>query len=289
MRIVILGGNGQIGRVIFSELKKEKNWEVIGTSRLRKMDSFCFDPFQDDWSKLGKVDVIINAVGQIISTKKYSFEKIHIELVQLILKNRIVIGSPRIIHISALGASPNHEIDFLKTKGQADEYLYQAENAIVLKPSIICTHRTTMVRKMQMLYKYSRFFGGIIFVPKNFLDHATQPVMPADLAEIIKISCVAERLPKSLDVVGPDRITYRKLIDILFQERKKKYRLVQLPKKIVDFFIRFFIYPFFPSIITWQQYQALFKDNISDVTKVENYIGHPTQSTVDFWKKELGS
>src|SRR5687768_12716229 len=103
MKIMILGASGQIGSVIYGALKASNN--VVGTSRRQSGEFLKFDPFKDDWSALGKCQVLINCIGQIEATSTFKFYKIHVELTQLMLKNRGLIGNPRIIQISALGAS----------------------------------------------------------------------------------------------------------------------------------------------------------------------------------------
>ena len=169
MRTVVLGASGQIGKIIYEELKKSH--EVIGTSRNSSSELLQFDPFKDSWSVLGKADVLVNCVGQIEATKEFSFQKIHIELTKLIIQNRERLGNPRIIQISALGASKLSELEFFKTKGIADDQLLKNSNTVIVRPSIICTHKTMMVRKMQVLYSISRFTNGLLIVPSSFLDH----------------------------------------------------------------------------------------------------------------------
>ena len=85
-----------------------------------------FDPFTDDWSLLGRADAIINCIGQIEPTRTSSFYDLHVGFIKLMLNNRNKIGQPRIMQISALGAAPHHQVEFLRTKGIGDELLLQA-------------------------------------------------------------------------------------------------------------------------------------------------------------------
>ena len=145
MRIVVLGASGQIGSVIYNGLKDRH--VVLGTSRKASADCVRFDPFQDNWHVLGTVDVLINCIGQIEATSSSSFHHIHVDLTKRIIAHRQQIGNPTILQISALGASAAHNVEFLRTKGIADDLLLQHAETAVIRPSIVCTHRTMIVRK----------------------------------------------------------------------------------------------------------------------------------------------
>ena len=97
MRIVILGANGQIGRHVYQRACNSfPHAEVLGCVRQKHLHfegctgdkmqhSFVFDPFTDDWQKLGKVDVLVNCIGIIRESGDITFEKAHIGLTRLML------------------------------------------------------------------------------------------------------------------------------------------------------------------------------------------------------------
>jgi nucleoside-diphosphate-sugar epimerase len=284
MRIVVLGASGQMGSVIYDALKRHH--EVVGTSRKQSRGLIQFDPFRDKWSMFEKTDIVVNSVGQIEATPDSSFYKIHVELTKLIVQNRKAIGNPRIIQLSALGASPNHNVEFLKTKGMADDYLLQHANTVVVKPSIVCTHRTMIVKKMLMLLKISKYTQGLVFAPKGFLNSQIQPVMPQDLAALIVRLCTIQDLPKIINVVGPERLTFHQILDCMFKTKRESYRLIQVPKIITDA-LAYGVSLLFPKVINSQQYQLLFKNNIADTTLAETILGTPLTPTKQFFSNEF--
>ena len=285
MRIVVLGASGQIGSVIYNALKRHH--EVVGTSRKQSGELIQFDPFRDAWSMLGKSDIFINCVGQIEASPGSSFYKIHVELTKLIVLNRLAIGNPRIIQISALGASANHKVEFLKTKGMADGHLLQHSNTVVVKPSIVCTHRTMIVQKMLMLLKISKYTQGLIFAPKRFLNSQIQPVMPQDLAALVASLCTTQYLPKVIDVVGPERLSFHQIINFMFQTKRRGYRIVPVPKALTNVLVEYGVCLLFPKVITSQQYQLLFDDNIADAAPAERILGTPLTPTKQFFINEF--
>lgn len=287
MRVILLGASGQIGKEIHAALRKNPSNEVLATSRKSSNEYFQFDPFKDDWSGLGKADVLINSVGQIEETNNFSFDKVHRELTLLIIKNRGQLGNPRIIQISVVGADKNSPVEFLSTKGLADEELMRLENTVVVRASIVCTPDTMMVRKMKMVYEMSKYSLGYALIPAGFLKHKIQPVMVQDLAIILTRIAQADYPPKLIEVVGPHAISYRQLLEILYKVKGKKPKLVEIPRILTDLVVKKIVSPVFPSVINKQQYYLLFQDNVGDKSEGENFLGSPLSDTHEFWQNEF--
>lgn len=284
MKIIVLGASGQLGSVISNGLKATH--EVEGTSRKVSDRYIQFDPFSDGWSSLGKPDVLINCVGQIQSTTRNSFYHIHVELTKQILAHRRQIGNPRIIQVSALGASSEHPVEFLKTKGIADDLLLQHPNTAVIRPSIVCTPRTLIVRKMIMLSKLGRLLFGAIPVPKGFLQTRIQPIMPEDLVELVEKTCHDHDV-KVLDAVGPEAITFLDMIKVMLKCRGQKLRLIEISKKTTDLILKKLLSVVLPKVINAQQYQLLFLDNIGSVARGKQMLGRSPASTREFFQHEF--
>ena len=284
MKIIVLGATGQLGSIIYKGL--QARYEVIGTSRKERPGMIKFDPFLDDWSLLGKSQVLINCVGQIEATKRSSFEHIHVSLTKLIVRNRNVVGASKIIQISALGASEHHDVSFLKTKGIADSLLVKYPGTAVIRPSIVCTHRTMIIRKLLMLSKISRWTLGVVPIPSGFLKTKIQPVMPEDLLALVEQMCF-DTPQRVVNFVGPETISFGELIDNMNKIKNQSMKLIKVPKVVFDFLVRFFVDPMLPTIINWQQYQLLFEDNIADTKSPEKILGRPMVSTKEFFIKEF--
>jgi len=294
MNIVILGATGQIGKLLFVWLKNNSSLIVTGTSRSEDPAKILlkFDPFKDNWEMLGKVDVLINCIGQIRETMSVDFYKVHVRLTEQIVRNRLKLGNPRIIQISALGASAIHRVKFLKTKGVADNLLLQEKETVIVRPGIVCTSGTMMVRKFQRMMAIARKLKQHVLVPAGFLDHKIQPVLPADLAEVIEKLCLTDfsKLEESMriiNVVGPDEISYRQLLTMASETQHVK--VVELGNLWVRIAVRFFVSPVFPDLITYDQYRLLFEDNIASSELTERIIGHPPSSTINFLRQSFST
>lgn len=284
MKIVVLGASGQIGSVLYNGLKDTH--EVIGTSRKASANYLQFDPFQENWSALGDVDVLINCIGQIEATGTSNFHHVHVDLTRRILAHRQQIGSSAILQVSALGASAEHEVVFLRTKGIADELLLQYADTAIIRPSIVCTHRTMIVKKMIMLSILGRVLSGVLPVPEGFLETRIQPVMPQDLVDLVKKMCF-DRKARIVNAVGPEAISFRELFQVMMESRHQKVKIFEVPKRLSDLIVKNLVSGLFPKIINAQQYQLLFEDNVADVAVTEQILGRQLMSTRKFFKNEF--
>lgn len=238
-----------------------------------------FNTFEDEWQNMGKVDVLINCIGIIEETSVMTFEQVHLGLTQLILKNRHVIGNPRIIQISALGADSNSQISFLNTKGKADEVLLQHINTVIVRPSIVCTPNTMMIRKLSMLKNMSKYLFGYLLFPSSFLRTCIQPIMPGDLAALIEKICFCLNPPLIIHAVGPTPLSLKKLID---KYSDSKIKIIKIPD---SFFKLIFAVSslLFPKLLSREQYQLLLTDNVYDARETEILLGRKMHATDEFW------
>lgn len=283
MKILILGASGQLGSSLYNYLKIKVD-VVHGTSRTGKNGLIKFDPFKDLWEFPEIYDVVINCIGAINETKNFNFEKIHLGLSELIIKNQFRLGSPRIIQVSVVGADSFSPIDFFRSKGQADEYLLSHPDTMVVRPSIICTPSTMMVRKLRLARFLSKLMFNRLPVPEGFPKHMIQPVMVDDLVKVIyKLTC--EKIQKQIiNVSGPETITY----STLFHLANKKIRFINLKRPWMDKLIKS-IHRLLPDLINRDQYRLLFTDNIAENAEATMILGRPLGSTIGFWERELKS
>ena len=284
MKIIVLGASGQIGSVLYHGLRNSH--DVIGTSRKRANELIQFDPFADDWALLSKADVLINCVGQIEATTHSSFYHIHVDLTTRIIANRAKLGNPRIVQISALGASTTHDVEFLKTKGVADDLLLQHLNTAVVRPSIVCTHQTMIVKKMLMLSTFSRFMLGVIPVPKGFLQSKIQPIMPDDLVELVHSACVFDKV-RIIEAVGIEALSFREIIQLVMKNTKRRFKVVEVSKAASDLVVKNILCSLLPRVINAQQYRLLFHDNVADVEPCAQLLGKNPKSCREFFEREF--
>lgn len=290
---MILGANGQVGRAVFRQCCHDlPNAEVIGCVRHRhlhfegctgntRQHSFDFDPFVDDWKKLGKADVLINCIGIIRETGDLSFRKAHIGLTRLVLQHREMLGMPRIIQVSVLGADKRSPSGFMSTKAEADEELMKEAGTFVVRPSIVCTHNTMMVKKLKQLGVIAKWSCNRLLFPSHYLQTRIQPVTGEDMASVItqlaKAGC-AERL---INITGPEEIRLEELLNLLNNGETKLLRLSKRTFNMLLPVAKAF------GLINSGQLTLLSEDNVAGSEQCERLLGRKMSSTREFWKEEL--
>ena len=285
-RVGIIGASGQIGTLLAKGLEARADVDLLLLSRKSKPGFFCFDPLEDSWENLGKLDVLINAAGIIQESKDADFYRIHVDLVRKIIENRSLLSNPRIIHLSALGAEIESPSAFLKSKALGDEILMKQSNVLLLRPSIVCTPDTLLVQKLILLLDISRYFFNRALLPTEFPDKRIQPVMPIDLLAAVTKACF-DPLPKAnvLEVVGQNAYSFRYLMELAARVRNQRLIPIEIPKNLVGVVTKNFISVWFPGLVSYDQFQLLFKDNTGNKDALEAWLGHPVQDTKDFWQE----
>ncbi|MEO0468252.1 MAG: hypothetical protein AAF206_01430 [Bacteroidota bacterium] len=274
-RIVLLGGSGQIGRPSLQHLIEQfPDAQVVGSSRsaptgdIPPQHWMQFDPFKDEWGRLGRADVLINCIGQI-REEQLSFADIHLGLTQKILTHRVQLGMPRIIQLSALGAGQHPNVPFLATKAQADALLLKETDTYVVRPSIVWTPNTMLLRKLRQLLRISRWLLGHLFVPEGFLQASVQPIQIDPLTHVMAALCKGLPSVRIIDAVGPRPQSFGELLETERQQQSQNLRIHEIPRQWLDPLVLGFVARFFPGIINADQYQLLFADNVGDPSKME--------------------
>lgn len=295
MRIVIIGANGQIGRHVYQQACEAfPNDEILGCVRHKhlhfegctgnkRQHSYVFDPFKDDWKKLGKVDVLVNCIGIIRESGELTFQKAHIGLTRLILQHRQSLGSPRIIQVSVLGADKVSPSEFMNTKAIADEELLQEEDTYIVRPSIVCTHNTMMVQKLLKLGNISRVMFNWLPFPAHILDTKIQPVLAEDVGKIIVKIAKAGSKQRIINITGPEEISLGSLLKLVNNGRIK---IIPVPKKVFNALLPV-IHFIAPGLLSREQLMLLASSNTASNKACSELLGRETSSTWSFWKNEL--
>lgn len=286
MKIVILGGTGQIGSVITEHLLREfKSDEILSCSRKggELPHQIAFNVNQKDWSGFGKVDVLINAVGIIEEKGENTFQKAHVGVIERIISEQENLGSPKVIHISVLGANKESPSKYASTKGIADEMLMQEESWNIIRPSFVCTPGTTIIQKINMLHRMSKYQLGFLPMPAHFLSARFQPVMGEDISEAV-VQIIKQDLNQQL-IYATGQEIYG-LADWIRLKGKGKIKIIPISKWLIDPPFRFMI-KLFPQIMNTDQYLLLGEDNTHDNKILKSVIKREVKSTKNFWIEEL--
>lgn len=291
---LLLGASGQVGHEIRKALATHApQVKTICCSRspwrgarFPQEEWLQLDPFGEDWDVHGPMDVVINAIGAIQGTKTMPLERVHGGVTDAILRHRATLGQPRILQVSALGAALHQESSFLRSKGEADARLCSVPDTLVLRPSIVCTPNTLLAQKLRTLLSLARFALGKMLVPTGFTATQVQPILGADLGAAVVNAAIYSQQMGITELVGPERIPFGEIIQVMAAAQGRKVKLVELPRDIMETFVAHFLSVWFPGVVNREQFKLLFQDNVGQVSSTETLLGRSPASTMDFWKAE---
>jgi hypothetical protein len=112
--------------------------------------------------------------------------------------------------------------------------------------------------------------------------------MIADLCEIVGNICDGEKiLEPIMDLVGPRPISFREVLEIGATVQQRPLKYIEIPRPVIEPSVKYFVAPMLPGILTYEQFQLLFQDNIANVAVTQQLLGRMPTSTIPFWEREL--
>ena len=267
MRIFITGGTGFVGKYIVRELSKKGYSVVIPTRQYMKPPDFLFPPdvkvevipFSsnlDNVIEKLKPDFVINLLGILKEEKKkgVTFETVHVEYTEKLVKGSINAGVKKFLQMSALGVDKNSKSRYFQTKAKAEKIVSESSlDFAIFRPSII-------LGKEQKLFSDLRYFSKftpIILAPRG----KVQPVHVLDVRDsFIKILEIDTK-DKIFELCGNKVVSYKELFEFALKFIDKKRVVLEMPRQFFKIVLPLFsILPNPP--MTKDQYYMLEKDNV---------------------------
>jgi NADH dehydrogenase len=226
MRIAVTGANGFVGRnVIALLLGDEAPGDIRAIVRdperaatelpraplnVRRADVTDPDTLRGVFDG---VDAVVHTVA--IPTERHgSFERINAEGTRAVVREAERAGVRKIVHLSAIGASPESPYPFLHSKGQGQAAVEgSAVPHVVLRPSVLFGPGDDFFPRLAFSLSFPVVplpgGGGARF----------QPLHVADLARTIR-AALRGPMTGTFEVGGPAPVTYREML----QETMRAYR-----------------------------------------------------------------
>ena len=286
-KILIFGATGQIGRYCIRRLVKN-NYKVIAVTRnshkaiflktqapigyLEIEEANIFDE-QRITDLLSRVDICINLIGILFEkNKKNSFKKIHSdfpEILSKICKNNNV----DLIHISALALNKAKDSKYAQSKIKGENKIREIfSEATIIKPSIVHSVDDNFSTKLMTLLRILPFFPLYYNGETKY-----SPIHASEVAELIFFVISKRIYSKDIEAIGPEVLSFKKMIQILLKSINKKRFLIPLPLSLAKILASFF--QLLPNpLLTTDQLRLLRYDNIKSDEGITNFdIGCPSK------------
>ena len=290
---LIFGGSGQIGRHLIRKLTKN-NYKVTVVTRNIHQKGYLIKTqanagFIDiveanifDERKIRKLfektDICINLVGILFEKKKgNTFQNIHSIFPSILSKLCKEYNLKHFIHISALGINQAVDSDYAKSKLEGEKkILNNFPLSTILRPSVVYSvddnFTTNLMTLTNRLPIFPLYYGG----KTKFM-----PIHCSDLTEIIYYVISKNIFSKIIECVGPEEITFKRIIEKLLLLTEKKRILIPMPLFLANLSAKFFqLLP--KPLLTEDQLRLLKYDNIlSRKYKSNSEIGIPSVKYFD--------
>jgi uncharacterized protein YbjT (DUF2867 family) len=233
-RVLVVGGTGFIGRhfvgalaargvkVLVPSRRRERAKHLILLPTVDVVQADIFAPGVLERLALGR-QAVVNLVGILHGRSGRrdergpndygpDFARVHVELPQAILAACRASGARRLLHISALGASPTAPSEYLRSKAFGEQAVLAADDmdVTVFRPSIVFGPEDKFLNSFATLLK---FLPGLALPCP---DAKFQPVYVADVAQamVAALDDPATR-GKAYELCGPDVYSMKQLVDFV--------------------------------------------------------------------------
>lgn len=236
--VTIYGGSGFVGRQIARRMA-QLGWRVRVAVRRPSQALFVrtygavgqVEPvpcnIRDDLSvraAMADADAVINCVGILVNEGRNRFEAVQSEGAGRVARIAAETGVPRLVQISALGADPDSNSTYARTKAQGEEeVLKHFPSAMILRPSVIFGPEGGI---------YDRFgrmasMGPVVAITGG--NTQMQPVFVDDVARAAEMGATGETAPGIYELGGPDILTVRQIVGQVLREIYRRRLVINLP------------------------------------------------------------
>ena len=243
-RVVIIGGSGFVGSAIANRLCEEGVTVQVPSRRpsrarhlillptVEVMEADVHDPATLERLFAG-ADAVVNLVGILHSRSGTpfgpDFARAHVELPQKIVAACRKAGVGHLVHVSALGASPDGPSEYLRSKAAGEAAVQAAGDSpawTILRPSVI------FGRLDNFLNLFARLAGIFPVLPLAGAGARFQPVHVEDVAEVVW-RCLTEPAAatgRTFELAGPTVYTLRQLVEYVSELVGRPRPIIALPE-----------------------------------------------------------
>jgi uncharacterized protein YbjT (DUF2867 family) len=252
--VLVVGGSGFIGRHLVASLAAAGIRVTVPSRRRERAKHLILLPTVDVVEAdvmapdvLARLcagnDAVYNLVGVLHSrrggrdergTNEYGpdFARVHVELPQKIIAACRATGVRRILHMSALGASPTGPSEYQRSKGIGERVLFAAEDleVSVFRPSVVFGPEDTFLNRFATMAR----FLPVIAVPCPAARF--QPVYVGDVARALHFALEEpEAGGKAYELCGPGIHTMKELVELVCAITGRRRLVVGLPDRLSYF------------------------------------------------------
>ena len=241
--ILLIGGNGFVGRVIAAQLQLAGYSVLIPTSHVgaaqelrmlpkvhvEEADIHEFDQLQGLCERIKPNGAVINLVGVLHDkpAKPYGkvFKAAHVELPKNIMTAMQLHGLKRYLHMSALGADSQGPSMYQRSKGDGEAAVKASSlDWTIFRPSVIFGNQDQFIN---LFSKLTKLFPAM---PLANYQAKFQPVSVDDVASaFVKSLSMPQTIHQTYDLVGPTVYTMKEIVEFSARKAKTSCAIIPVP------------------------------------------------------------
>lgn len=223
-QIVITGASGFVAKNLRKYLS-EQNIHFISISRKNfksfKNETKIISKTYDEKLLLPKIknsDALIHLIGIGKQSIKTDYESINVQLTQKIVNLTKKAKIKKLVYTSGLGVSTDSSIGYFISKFKAEKSIIDSKiNYTIFRPSYIVGKDDLFTKYLKKSIKKNE-----IVIPGSG-NYLIQPISIVDVTKLILQSITDKKFKnKTLDLVGPEKISFKKYIQLFLQMKKTK-------------------------------------------------------------------
>jgi len=241
--ILLIGGNGFVGRVIAAQLQLAGYSVLVPTGHLaaarelrmlpkvhvEDADIHDFDELQSLCSRIKPNGAVINLVGVLHDKPAQPYGRVfkdaHVELPKNIITAMQLHGLKRYLHMSALGADSQGPSMYQRSKGDGEAAVKASHlDWTIFRPSVIFGAQDQFINLFSKLTK--------LFPAMPLANHQAQfqPVSVDDVATaFVKSLSMPQTIHQAYDLVGPTVYTMKEIVEFAARKAKTTCAIIPVP------------------------------------------------------------
>lgn len=256
--VLLIGGNGFVGRVLAAQLQSRGYSVLLPTRNLASARELRmlpkvhvedaniheFDELQNLCSRIKVGGAVINLVGVLHdkTAKPYGkvFKSAHVDLPGNIITAMQMHGLKRYLHMSALGADVQGPSMYQRSKGDGEKVVKSSNlDWTIFRPSVIFGTQD------QFINLFSKLTKLLPVMPLANYQAKFQPVSVDDVAAAFsKALQMPQTIHQAYDLVGPTVYTMKEIVE--FAARKAKTSCAIIPVPAFVGYLQALVFEFLP-------------------------------------------
>ena len=256
--VLLIGGNGFVGRVLAAQLQSRGYSVLLPTRNLASARELRmlpkvhvedaniheFDELQNLCSRIKVGGAVINLVGVLHdkTAKPYGkvFKSAHVDLPGNIITAMQMHGLKRYLHMSALGADVQGPSMYQRSKGDGEKVVKSSNlDWTIFRPSVIFGTQDQFINLFSKLTK---------LLPVMPLANYQAKFQPASVDDVAAAFSKALQMPQTIhqayDLVGPTVYTMKEIVE--FAARKAKTSCAIIPVPAFVGYLQALVFEFLP-------------------------------------------